>query len=171
MAHALMAESAQALQDKGLRDTHLQAALAPQTGSSASQWQEGVLLSAARWAIEDRDPETAVQRLQALPQGLARRIQALHLRLRLQRMQGESLEALETARLLAKHRAFTPDAAASLLRSLGLEALRGAHDTLQLKAAWARLSPAEHLQPALVVAGSGLLVAGGLLLRPVTAAP
>lgn len=163
MAHALVAESAQALQDKALRDTHMQAALAPQAGASAAQWQESVLLSAARWAIEDRDTESASQRLQDLPQGLARRIQALHLRLRLQRMQGRSLDALETARLLAKHRAFTPDAAASLLRSLGLEALRGAHDTLQLKAAWDRLSPAERLQPALVVVLVQRLRATGLL--------
>jgi HemY protein len=46
--------------------------------------------------------------LAALPPGVARRTQALRLKLQAARMARQPLDALHTARLLAKHQAFSP---------------------------------------------------------------
>ena len=117
LAHLLLAESAQSLQNRARRDQHLQAALAPQLAKNAPEAYEGALLRAVRWAVEDRDIQTARSRLAELPHGAARRIQALRLKLRVARLGGATTEALETARVLAKHRAFTPLVARRRLRS------------------------------------------------------
>lgn len=143
LAHLLVAESAHALQNRAKRDEHLQSALAPATARSSPEVVEGALLRAVRWAVEDRDPEAARSRLAELPQGAARRIQALRLRLRVARLGDATAEALETARLLAKHRAFSPEAARSIVHGLALDALRGAHDLAQLQRVWDGLDASE----------------------------
>jgi HemY protein len=74
---------------------------------------------------------------------VARRTQALRLRLRAAQMARQPQEALQTARLLAKHQAFSPEVARSLLRSLAIEALAQAHDVEQLRRVWERLDPAD----------------------------
>jgi len=154
LAHLLLAESAQSLQKREQRDTHLQAALAPEQAKKAPEIYEGALLRAVRWAVEDRDLETARSRLAELPQGAARRIQALRLKLRVARLGGATAEALETARVLAKHRAFTPLAARSIVRSLALDALAQAHDVQQLQTVWQKLASAERSMPELALAAA-----------------
>lgn len=152
LAHLLVAEAAQSLQNRSTRDEHLQAALHPKLASAQSAARDGVLLRAVRWAIEDRDVQAARSHLALLPQGTARRIQALRLKLRVARMGRVTQEALETARLLAKHRAFSPEVARSILRSLALDALKESHDLSQLHAVWARLDKSEQAMPELVLA-------------------
>ncbi|MDO8280051.1 MAG: heme biosynthesis HemY N-terminal domain-containing protein, partial [Burkholderiaceae bacterium] len=115
LAHLVAAESAQALQDRASREEHLQEALV-RTG--AQDAREGALLRAARWALDDRDPQAAMLWLRELPQGAARRTLALRLKLKATRLAARSAEALDTARLLAKHRAFSPEAAQSIVRGL-----------------------------------------------------
>ena len=152
LAHLLLAESAHALQNRELRDRHLRDAIAPAVLRTASETREGALLRAARWAIEDRDPTAASGWLAELPQGAARRIQTLRLRLRVARMQHDALPALEMARVLAKHRAFSSDAAASVLRGLVLDAFKGARDVTQLQAFWRSLDTDEQSMPELAIA-------------------
>lgn len=152
LAHLLVAEAAQSLQNRGTRDEHLRAALHPQWAKASPEVREGALLRAVRWAVEDRDVQAARSHLAELPQGAARRIQALRLKLRVARLGGATGEALETARLLAKHRAFSPDASRSIVRGLALDALREAHDLSQLQAVWSRLDAAERAMPELVLA-------------------
>lgn len=154
LSHLLVAESAQSLQNRGLRDQHLQAALHPRLAKGAPEAHEGALLRAVRWAVEDRDADVARSRLADLPQGAARRIQALRLKLRTARLDGATTEALETARLLAKHRAFSPEASRSIVRGLALDALREAHDLSQLQTVWGRLDASERLMPELALAAS-----------------
>ena len=154
LAHLLVAESAQSLQNHALRDEHLRAALTPSLVASSPDVHEGALLRAARWAVEDRDAEVARARLAELPQGAARRIQALRLKLRVARMDGRTGEALETARLLAKHRAFSPEAALSIVRGLALDALREAHDVSQLRRVWEKLDPNERAMPEIGLAAA-----------------
>eukprot|EP01036_Dinobryon_divergens_P043131 gene43131-57382_t len=55
LAHLLLAESAQSLQNRERRDDNLQAALSSRLAKSAPEAHEGALLRAVRWAIEDRD--------------------------------------------------------------------------------------------------------------------
>ena len=154
LAHLLVAESAHALQNRETRDDHLQSALHAKLAKSAPEAHEGALLRAVRWAVEDRDAGLARSRLAELPQGAARRIQALRLKLRIARLSGATAEALETARLLAKHRAFSPQASASIVRGLALDSLREAHDLSQLKAVWSRLDAGERSLPELALAAS-----------------
>jgi HemY protein len=154
LAHLLVAESAHALQNRETRDEHLQSALNPKLAKSAPEAHEGALLRAVRWAVEDRDADLARSRLAELPQGAARRIQALRLKLRIARLGGATAEALDTARLLAKHRAFSPQASASIVRGLALDSLREAHDLSQLQAVWSRLDTGERTLPDLALAAS-----------------
>ncbi|HEY9096372.1 MAG TPA: heme biosynthesis HemY N-terminal domain-containing protein [Hydrogenophaga sp.] len=154
LAHLLVAESAQALQTPIERDRHLQAAMNPTWRESYPDVFEGAVLRATRWAIEDRDAEAARAWLNELPQGAARRIQALRLKLRVARLSGATDEALETARLLAKHRAFSGDVAISVVRGLALDALRQAHDLAQLRNVWDRLDAQERAMPELALAAA-----------------
>jgi HemY protein len=113
LAHLLAAEAAQSLQDPAGRDAQVQAALDVTLPKSAGHIHEGVHLRAARWALDDRDPGAALLRLDALPQGTQRRTLALRLKLRAARQAHRNADALDTARLLAKHGAFSPAAAQS----------------------------------------------------------
>ena len=162
MAHLLAAESAQALQDRPARGQHLQLALEQAARREAQEMREGVQLRAARWAIEDQDAQAALQGLDELPQGAARRTIALRLRLAAARMARQTHLALDTARLLAKHRAFSELAAQGIVRGLALELLQAAHDTDQLRQAWGQLDPAEQQLPEVAIeAARRLLQLGG----------
>lgn len=154
LAHLLVAEAAQSLQNRRGREEHLQAALHPKLAKAVPEAYEGALLRAVHWAVEDRDADGARSRLAELPQGAARRTQALRLKLRAARLGGATADALEVARLLAKHRAFSPEASRSIVRSLALDALRDARDLAQLKTVWARLDAAERAMPELVLAAA-----------------
>jgi HemY protein len=154
LAHLLVAEAAQSLQNRRGRDEHLQAALHPKLAKAVPEAYEGALLRAVHWAVEDRDADGARSRLAELPQGAARRTQALRLKLRAARLGGATADALEVARLLAKHRAFSPEASRSIVRSLALDALRDARDLAQLRTVRARLDAAERAMPELVLAAA-----------------
>ena len=151
LAHLLVAESAQALQNKPLRNQHLQLALQNSSARHAQEMREGVQFRAARWALEDHDARAALDWLGQLPQGASRRTLALRMKLRAARYGQQTLPALETARLLAKHRAFSPVAAQSIVRGLALELLSDAHDPAQLQLAWGALDASERAMPELCV--------------------
>lgn len=154
LSHLIAAESAQALQNKPRRDEQLALALkttAQVASTQAQEIREGTQLRAARWALEDRDAPAALERLEELPQGAARRTLALRIRLKATRQAGRTAEALETARLLGKHRAFSPAAAQSIVRGLATEWVNHAHDTTQLLQVWNALEPTERAMPELAI--------------------
>ena len=159
IAHLLAGESAHALQDRPAREDHLQEALEQATMRDAQETREGAVLRAARWALDDRDPEAAMKLLQELPVGAGRRTLALRTRLRASRQAGRPLEALETARLLAKHHAFSPVAARSIVRGLAIDLLNGAYDVAQLQRAWGALETAEQRMPEVAIHGAQRLAA------------
>lgn len=162
LSHLLAAESAQALQDKSAREEHFRQAMEQAARPDAQGSREGVQLRAARWALEDRDANGALQWLDELPQGAARRTIALRLRLKAARMARQTRLALETARLLAKHRAFSEVSAQGVLRSLALELLLTAHDPEQMQSVWGQLDVAERLTPEVAIAASNrMLKLGG----------
>ena len=143
VAHLLAAESAQALQDAAARDEHLKQALEQAGTREAQETHEGALMRAAEWSLQDSEPQAAIGWLKGLPQGAARRTLALRMKLRAARLAQRPQEALETARLLAKHHAFSAGAAQSIVRGLAVDLLNGAHDVAQLQRAWLALEPAE----------------------------
>ncbi len=154
LAHLLAAESAQALQDSVARECHFRQAL--EQSPVRDEWgsREGLLLRAARWALEVREPQAALQWLDSLAQGAARRTVALRLRLKAARMAGHTRLALETARLLVKHRAFPEEVAQALLRGLAQDLIAASHDPDQLQAAWNQLEPCERELPEVSIAAS-----------------
>ncbi|APW36952.1 heme biosynthesis protein HemY [Rhodoferax koreense] len=159
MSHLVTAESAQALQDRATRDEHLLLAIDNTAQRDAQETREGVQLRAARWALSDRDAHAALQWLDALPQGAARRTLALRARLKAARLARQTMNALETARLLAKHRAFSQDGAQSLLRNLAMELINDAHDPAQLQRAWGQLDSAERQMPEVAIHAAQRLAA------------
>ena len=159
LAHLLVAEAAQSLQNKGLRDQHLHQALKSSAPRHAQEVREGVQFRAARWALDDRDAGAALDWLAQLPQGASRRTLALRMKLRASRQARRTSQALETARLLAKHRAFSQAAAQSIVRGLALELLNDAHDPAQLQQAWFSLDESERAMPELVVHAASRLMA------------
>ncbi len=163
MSYLLAAESSQALQDKSARDEHLQKALAQCAGPGALGVREGLLLRAVRWALEDRDASAAQEWFGQLPSGVSRRTVALRLRLKLARLARQPGLALDTARLLVKHRAFTDVSGRGLVRALALENIQDARDTEQLQRVWNKLESAEQTMPevACLAAERWLLLGGG----------
>jgi HemY protein len=162
LSHLLAAESAQSLQDTVAREDHLRQSLEQASRRDAQETREGVQLRAARWALEDHDAQGALQWLNDLPQGASRRTLALRLRLQAARMAHQTQLALETARLLAKHRAFSDVAAPGILRSLALDLVLTAYDPDQLQTVWSQLDETERLMPEVAIeASSRMLKVGG----------
>ncbi len=140
LAHMLSAGSLHRLQDRKRRDEHLGKALAlGRLTPKPRAAEEGARLLAAECALEDRDAVRALRDLADLPPGVARRTQALRLKLQATRLARQPLEALKTARMLAKHQGFTAGAAEGLLRTLATESLSTARDADQLRAMWQSL--------------------------------
>jgi HemY protein len=151
LAHVMAAQSAHALQDNAARDEHLKQALEHQHLRASLDTREGTQLLAVSWALDDRDATGALSWLAQLPSGAARRTLALRLKLKAAQLNNQSLEALETTRLLAKHHAFSKDVAPSLIKSLVLKRLDEARDAVQLQAIWRGLDAADKSQPDIAI--------------------
>jgi HemY protein len=148
IARLLAASSLHRLQDRPARDAMLRDALdGGRRGTAARAVADGARLLGAEWALDDQDVDRAESLLAELPPGVARRTQALRLRMRAARMARQPVAALHTARLLAHHQAFSKSAAQGLVRSLAFEVLDGTHDADQLRAAWLAMEGAERADP------------------------
>ena len=151
LAHVMAAQSAHALQDNAARDEHLKQALEHQHQRASLDTREGTQLLAASWALDDRDASGALSWLAQLSSGAARRTLALRLKLKAAQLSNQSVEALETTRLLAKHHAFSKDVAPSLIKSLVLKRLDDAWDAAQLQAIWRDLDAVDKSQPDIAI--------------------
>lgn len=148
LSHLLAAGSLHRLADRPRRDEQLERLNELlRDGGGARRADDGARLLAAEWALEDRDAPRAAALLAELAPGVARRTQALRLKLRAARQANAPLEALHTARLLANHQAFSPAVARGLLRSLAGESLKAAHDADQLRRVWQKLDAADRRDP------------------------
>jgi HemY protein len=162
LGHLLAAGSAHKLQDRSRRDDQLERALDLSRSSLlARSAEEGARLLAAEWALDDRNANRALEFLAALPPGVARRTHALRLKLQASRLANQPHEALKTARLLAKHQAFSKVAAQGLLRSLAFESLDGARDADQVRRVWLALENADRRDPLVAARAAACLAAFG----------
>lgn len=162
LGHLLAAGSLHRLQDRTRRDEQLAQALDLARRSTAARpAEEGARLLAAEWALDDRDAARTLELLAQLPPGVARRTQALRLKLKAARLAQEPLEALKTARLLAKHQGFSPAAAQGLMRTLAIEALDTARDTDQTQRVWREFDAADRRDVVVAAHAARQLVALG----------
>ena len=161
MAHLVAAESAHAVQDRTRRESHYEQALAQTTKRDAQDAREGVLMRAARWAFDDRDATAAMQWLDQLPQGAARRTVALRLRFKVARQSRNSRLALETVRQLTKHRSFSEAAGRSIARGLAIEMIRTAYDQVQIQSVWDSLTQEEQKRPDVAMEAAERLIEVG----------
>jgi HemY protein len=155
LAHLLAAGSAHRLQDRPARDEQMKRALElahRSLGSRAAE--EGARLLAAEWALEDRDAPRALELLNQLPQGVARRTHALRLKLQAAKLGGRPQEALHTARSLVKHGGISALGAQGLVRSLAFESLAQAHDLDQLRRVWLGFEPVDRRDPYVAAAAA-----------------
>ncbi|WEE76455.1 heme biosynthesis protein HemY [Comamonas testosteroni] len=160
-AHLIAADASHALQDAALRDKHWQQALdvLPIPGNTQDmEIREGAQMRAARWALDDRDAAESIRRLGELPLGAGRRTIALRIKLKAARLSGDTQAALDTARLLAKHRAFSPAASASVVRGLLLASIRDARDTSSLQQFWLSLDEDERAMPEVAIPATERLI-------------
>ncbi len=154
VAHLIAAESAQALRDKTTRAKHLQDAQTlgrDHPGEAMDEGLEAAYLAAARWSLSDHDAPEALRWLDSLRHGSARRTLALRMRLKATRLNQQHSLALDTARLLSKHGAFSETASQSLLRELAIASLNDAHDSAQLLRTWNELEDVEQNQTEVVL--------------------
>ncbi len=162
LAHLLAAGSAHRLQDRATRDEELGAALDLSRRSIAARSaEEGARLLAAEWALDDRDAPRALELLNDLPLGVARRTHALRLKLQAAKFGGQPHDALKTARMLVKHQGFSKVAAQGLLRSLASESLTQAHDIEQLRRTWLLFDAADRRDPYVAAAAAARAIALG----------
>jgi HemY protein len=154
VSHLLAAQSAHALQDKDGRAAHFGQALAHTERRDALEAREGVQLRGAQWALDDRDAAAALRWLEDLPQGASRRTVAMRLRLKAARLSGQTGLALDTARLLRKHRAFSDAVGQSIVRGLILEQFQGSRDSAQLQKVWDALDARERADADLALAAA-----------------
>lgn len=152
LAHLVAGMALHRIQDRRGRDERARRAVEEALqGDAGSVVLDGAHLLMAEWALEDRDAERSLEALKALPPGVARRTQALRLKLQAARLVHRPLEALQTARLLANHQGFSQLGARSLLRSLAIDVLAHAHDEEQLRRAWNALDTADRKDPMVAV--------------------
>ena len=146
LARTIAASALHHLQNREGRNRQVEEALTlGGQGVRASSAHEGIMLLNAEWAVDDRQAERGLTLLSELPPGVGRRTQALRVKLRSTQLLRRPLEALQTARLLAKHQGFSKEAAQSLLRSLAVEALEQTYDLEQLRRAWQALDQADRV--------------------------
>ena len=155
LLHLIGAQAAHALNNTEMRDAQLQQLLQQgrtlQEQFANSESIEAGQLLAARWSLDDHDPSAALSWLDQMGPGVARRTMALRMRLKASRILGQYSLALETARLLAKHRAFSAVAAQSLLNSLISSSFKACREGAQVTQVWASLDAVERDTPQVVL--------------------
>ena len=162
LGHLLAASSLHRLQDRTRRDEHLARAIDHAGHARGAQpCEEAARLLSAEWALDDRDAVRALRELSQMPPGLARRTQALRLKLQAARLAGQPLEALRTARLLAKHQGLSSVAAEGLVRSLAIESLETARDADQMRRQWQALDQADRRDPFVAARAATQMAAAG----------
>lgn len=150
-ALVLAAQSLHRMQDRAGRDRALGHALQEAERQGERSATEAARLMAAEHALDDGEPERALQLLGELAPGVARRTHALRMRLRAARLASRPAEALRTARLLVNHQALPQGASEGLLRALACQVLDLAVDAEQLRQAWVSLESADRKDVAVCV--------------------
>lgn len=147
MAHYLAAESAHRLGKSEQRETHYSSGIALSERAKDDNNAAMLNIRRANWLLHETDAQGALEQLGSLPGGVQRRVLALRLRLKASRLAQDSKTALETARLLNKHGAFSESTGRTLVKSLAISHLSQQHDAEQIRQAWLDLHEDERALP------------------------
>lgn len=159
MAHYLAAESAHRLGKSEQREAHYSRGMALASRAKDENNIAMLDIRRANWLLHETDARGALEQLGTLPRGVQRRVLALRLKLKASRLAQDSKTALETARLLNKHGAFSADTGRSLVKSLAISHLNRQHDAEQIKQAWLDLHDDERSLPEVTaLAGKRILL-------------
>lgn len=165
LAHFMVAQSSHALQDSTARKQALDSAIhaANQArGNTATETSDGLRMRHAAWLLHEHAPQQALEVLDSLPQGASRRVQALRLKLKSARQLEKPELALETARTLVRHKAFSEYAGQVLMTRLAQDLIITAHEPEQLRRIWKKLASTERAQTDVALsAAAHLLRLGG----------
>lgn len=160
VAHYLVADSAHRLSKTDEREQHYQLGLALAERARHENTSVTFKLRKAYWLVQDTEAQNALQHLRALPKGAQRRLIALRLKLKASRLSRNHKEALETARLLNKHGAFSKSVGHTLVQSIAKDYLASQYDLEQMKKAWGNLHDSERNTPEIAAfAGQHILTA------------
>lgn len=158
LGHYLVAESAHRLGKYDKRETHYEQGMALAKRAKDENGMVMLDIRKANWLLHETDARGALEQLQSLPKGAQRRVLALRLKLKASRLAQNTKTALETARLLNKHGAFSESTGRSLVQSLAMHHLNQQHDIEQIKKAWEDLHETERGMPAVTaLAGKRVL--------------
>lgn len=165
LAHFMVAQSSHSLQDAEVRNQALENAIhaaAQAKGDAATETSDGLRMRHAAWLLHEHAPQHALEVLERLPQGAGRRVQALRLKLKSARQLGKTELALETARTLVRHKAFSEYAGQVLMARLAQDLVSTAHEPEQLRRIWKKLDSNERAQIDVALAAAAhLLRIGG----------
>lgn len=158
MAHYLAAESTHRLGKSEQRETYYTRGMALARRAKDDNNAAMLDIRRANWLLHETDAQGALEQLRSLPGGVQRRVLALRLRLKASRLAQDSKTALETARLLNKHGAFSESTGHTLVKSLAISHLRQQHDAEQIRQAWLDLHEDERALPEITaLAGKRIL--------------
>ena len=120
------------------------------------------LMTSAELELEAHRFDTALEHLDALQERGQRHIAAWRLALRVHQALGRWKDVLHLARLLEKHRAISPERAASLKQRAHLENLKArAGDAAQLAAYWGEMPSAERRETRVAASAARALIDAG----------
>lgn len=165
LAYFMVAQSSHSLQDSSVRNQALENAMhaaAQAKGDATTETSDGLRMRHAAWLLHEHAPQQALEVLDILPQGAGRRVQALRLKLKSARQLGKTELALETARTLVRHKAFSEYAGQVLMARLAQDLVSTAHEPEQLRRIWKKLDSNERAQiDVALTAAAHLLRLGG----------
>jgi HemY protein len=130
---------------------HLQLALEQASARDAQETRDGALLRAARWALEDREPEAAMQCCSRACRWARRGARWRCARACAPRARPASRWKRWRPRAAGQAPCLLAVAARSILRGLAIDLLNGAYDVAQLQRAWTMLEPAERVMPEVAI--------------------
>jgi HemY protein len=134
-----------------------------QATQASPEFREALRMIAANAALEEQNPAAALEQLNQLGSGAARRVQALRLKLAAARQGGAADEVLRIAHLLEKHHDLPAEAALAIKEQAALQALSDARwDSDKLKARLGSLEAELRLRPRVATSAADWLAAAGM---------
>lgn len=151
LSHLLAAANENKLNNTENSMAQIQKAIQYAKESHLSEAPDGLQLLHIEWLINSNKIEDAQAAMQKLDPGVARRIAALQMQLRIDRYQNQPQAVLDTVKLLAKHKAYAPEEARKIIIESTCKILQNTHNPQELKTAWDQLNKKDKKIPEVAI--------------------